>query len=449
MASVYRARDTQLDRIVAVKVFPAGEASDDARREAEAQTLARLNHPNLVTLFDAHLAAPGAAEPSYIVMELVDGPSLRDELDRGRLPAEEVGVLAAELAEALVAVHAAGVVHRDLKPANILLALTGLPSQPYRGKLADFGIAHLVGSERITTDGVVIGTAAYLSPEQARGAEPGPPSDVYALGLILIEALSGERAFAGTPAEAIGARLVLDASIPAGLPSSWEQLLKDMTARDPEARPNAVAVAMSAREHAGELAGWNPPGMTDATPTVVLDTPVAVPFGASLLAPTVPMTAAGATAAPAAGATGVPTAFSAGVPAAGLPDDTESPEDVRRRRFLVSAASAVTALGVAGIIVVAAVAANAPSSQTGPDQGPSQTNAPIAPVNSNPPTPRPTPTTSPAPAPVVVPPSDNGTGTGTGNGTGNGTGTGTGDSPGKDKGDKGNGGGKNSNDEGD
>jgi hypothetical protein len=427
MAAVYRARDTQLDRIVAVKVFPAGEASDDARREAEAQTLARLNHPNLVTLFDAHLAPPGAAEPSYIVMELVDGPSLRDELDRGRLPAEEVGVLAAELAEALVSVHAAGVVHRDLKPANILLALTGLPSQPYRGKLADFGIAHLVGSERITTDGVVIGTAAYLSPEQARGAEPGPPSDIYALGLILIEALSGERAFAGTPAEGIGARLVLDASIPAGLPAAWEQLLRDMTARDPEARPNAVAVAMSAREHAGELVGWAPPGATDAAPTVVLDTPVAVPFGASLLAPTVPMTAAGATAVPA----GVPAAVST----AALPNGTESPEEVRRRRLLVSAASAVTALGVAGIVIVAAVAANAPSPQTGPTQGPSQTNAPIAPVNSNPPTLRQTPTTSPAPAPVVVPPSDKGTGNGTGNG------------PGKDKGDKGNGGGKSSNDE--
>ncbi|MFF1878340.1 serine/threonine-protein kinase [Leifsonia sp. NPDC058230] len=376
MAAVYRARDTQLDRIVAVKVFAAGEASDDARREAEAQTLARLNHPNLVTLFDAHLAAPGSADPSYIVMELVDGPSLRDELDRGPLPAEEVAVLTAELAEALVAVHAAGIVHRDLKPANILLALTGLPSQPYRGKLADFGIAHLVGSERITTDGVVIGTAAYLSPEQARGVEPGAPSDIYALGLILIEALTGERAFVGTPAEAIGARLVQDASIPAGLPDAWARLLADMTARDPEARPDALAVALSAREHAGELAGWTSPRAADATPTRALTARF------------------------------------------------EQPREVRKRRMLVTVVSTVTVLGVAGVIVVAAVAANAPSHQSDPTPAPSQTSVPVAPVGSEPP--RPTPTVSSAPVPVVAPTADSGPGKDPGKDPGKG--------PGKDKG---------------
>jgi serine/threonine protein kinase len=373
---------------VAVKVFASGETSDDARRGAEAQTLARLNHPNLVALFDAHLAAPRTADHSYIVMELVDGPSLRDELDRGRVPAEEVGILAAELAEALVAVHAAGVVHRDLKPANILLALTGLPTQPYRGKLADFGIAHLIGSERITTDGVVIGTAAYLSPEQARGDEPGPPSDIYALGLILIEALTGSRAFAGTPAEAIGARLVQDASIPPGLPAAWEQLLTQMTARDPAVRPDAVEVSTAAREHAGELAGWAPSPAdsgSESGSTVAYD-----------LAPTVPMAPPTRSAPPA-------------------------PPQAKRRRGVVAGAAAAAVLAVAGIVVAATLAANAPDSQSVPTQTPSQSSVPVAPVDSA----TPTPSATPDPAPVVnpgpgkdKPAKDNGNGKGKGKGKG-------------------------------
>ncbi|WP_431278005.1 serine/threonine-protein kinase [Leifsonia poae] len=392
MAAVYRARDTQLDRIVAVKAFSAGEASDDARRRAEAQTLARLNHPNLVTLFDAHLAAPGSVEPSYIVMELVDGPSLRDELDRGPLPPGEVGILAAELAEALVAVHAAGIVHRDLKPANILLALTGLPAQPYRGKLADFGIAHLIGSERITTDGVVIGTAAYLSPEQAQGAEPGPPSDIYALGLILIEALTGVRAFAGTPAEGIGARLVQDARIPPGLPAAWDELLTRMTARDPEARPDAVEVSMVAREHAADLAEWAPTMVMDATPTIAPE-----------LVATEPMTA----------------------PVRAAPLRVE-PEKKPRRKVLawVVAAGAVV---VAGLVVVAAVLVNAPDPQSEPTHTPSTSTSsvPVAPVASN----TPSPSLTPAPVPTTdgpvkekpvkeKPAKDKGNGNGKGNGKG-------------------------------
>ncbi|WP_373877142.1 serine/threonine-protein kinase [Leifsonia poae] len=397
MATVYSAQDLQLDRAVAVKVFAAGEASDDARRRAETQLLARLNHPNLVTLFDAHLAASDADEdPSYLVMELVDGPSLRDELKRGPLPAPEVAALAVELAEALVAVHAAGVVHRDLKPANILLALTGLPSVPYRGKLADFGIAHLVGSERITSNGIVIGTAAYLSPEQAHGAEPGPPADIYSLGLVLIEALTGNRAFPGTAAESLGARVVRDPLVPSNLPPAWAELLTAMTARPPEARPDALEVAVRAREHAAELDGWAP-GADETAPATV----VAGAAGAGVAAVAAPDD---------------PTLL---LTQASAPPPIAEPPARRPRRGLIGAivAVAVVAVAVAAVIGVGAwIGANAPAA--GPSHTPSQTVAPVAPVSSTPPSPRPTPsvTTPPAstPATPTTTPSDKGNGKGNG-----------------------------------
>jgi hypothetical protein len=413
MAAVWRAQDLQLDRAVAVKVFPAGEAGDSARREAEAQTLARLNHPNLVTLLDAHLAAPGTDEPSYIVMELVEGPSLRDELDRGPLPAEEVAVLAAEMAEALVTVHAAGIVHRDLKPANILLTLTGLPSQPYRGKLADFGIAHLVGSDRITTDGVVVGTAAYLSPEQARGDEPGPASDIYALGLIMIECLTGERPFGGTAAESVGARLLRDPTIPEGLPDDWAALIREMTARDAAARPDAVAVAIRAREATRDLVGWVPPAAAAAAT-------VPMAQATALDAPTVPMAAEFTDVRPAVRAAPV------------------GPGRVRRRIIAVASAAAAALVAV---VVAVALATSGGGTQVVQTPEPSD-KATVAPVSSTEPSPSSTPAPSPsatpepsateapaAPAPVPAPaPGNKGKGN---NGNGN-NGNGN-DKPKKDK----------------
>jgi serine/threonine protein kinase len=383
MAAVWRAQDLQLDRAVAVKVFSAGEASDTARREAEAQTLARLNHPNLVTLLDAHLATAGTDEPSYIVMELVEGPSLRQELDRGPLPAEEVAVLAAELAEALVAVHAAGIVHRDLKPANILLTLTGLPSQPYRGKLADFGIAHLVGSDRITTDGIVVGTAAYLSPEQARGAEPGPASDIYALGLIVLECLTGEPPFTGTAAESVGARLVRDPEIPTGLPIAWTQLLREMTARDAAARPDAIAVAVRARETAQDLVGWSPAtAAAQAAATAQASATVRIDQAPSD-APTVPMVANATDSGPGR----VPAPVSDVAP--GAPG--------RARRRIVAIGSAAAAVLVA-VVVAVAVTTSGGGKQIVQTPDPSD-SATVAPVSSTEPTSGPTPAPSPSSVP--------------------------------------------------
>ena len=266
MASVYRATDLLLDREVAVKLFDRGTAVEDARRRGEATLLARLSHPHLVALHDAHLAADGDETPSFLVMELVDGEDLRTRLERGPLPADEAVEVAAGIAEALVVVHSAGMVHRDLKPGNILLADPSVPGGRPVVKLADFGIAHLLGSDRITTIGTVIGTAGYLSPEQFLGGEPGPAADVYALGLVVLEALTGVREYPGTPLEAVAARADHDPSIPSSLPEDWRGLLGAMTARDPARRPTAMEVAVMARELAPELDGWIPDHGAEVVP---------------------------------------------------------------------------------------------------------------------------------------------------------------------------------------
>jgi serine/threonine protein kinase len=250
MASVYRARDESLGRIVALKLFDRNTTDADAlRREtSEIRLLASLNHHALVTLFDANVEGDRSDQRAYLVMELVDGPTLQERIERGPISETDVAAMAADLAEALHVVHAQGVVHRDIKPANILLAPSPVSNREFRAKLADFGIAHLVDSTRLTTPGLLIGTAAYVSPEQARGDAPGAPTDIYALGLVLLETLSGVRAFPGSMVESLGARLVRDPTIPTGLGDAWVALLSHMTSQDPTLRPTALEVAEAAHE---------------------------------------------------------------------------------------------------------------------------------------------------------------------------------------------------------
>ncbi|MFJ6652262.1 protein kinase [Microbacterium sp. NPDC091313] len=240
-ATVFRASDLSLGRDVAVKVFhaQAADTRDSGRIAAETRLLASVTHPSLVTLYDARLDA----EPPFLVMELVDGSTLADRIGRGPLPADAVAALASELAEALLAIHDRGIVHRDLKPSNVLLRPATVSGGHDRATLADFGIATLVDSARVTATGTLVGTAAYLSPEQARGQCAGTPTDVYALGLVLLEALTGRRAFGqSTPQEALAARLVGSPDIPASVAPEWRTLLSAMTAADPAHRPDAHAV---------------------------------------------------------------------------------------------------------------------------------------------------------------------------------------------------------------
>ncbi len=241
MAEVWRATDPVLHRSVAVKLLrdTADDESDRLRFTAEARTLARLSHPGLVMLLDAGINA----ERPYLVLELVEGQTLDQECGGRPADPERVAEIGRELAAALAYAHGAGVIHRDVKPGNVLLGHDG------RIKLADFGIARLIGETvRHTRTGQAIGTAAYLSPEQVRGEEVTVATDVYSLGLLLLEALTGERAYPGTPTEAALARLSRQPEIPGSLPADWARVLTEMTALDPADRPTADAVVTRLRE---------------------------------------------------------------------------------------------------------------------------------------------------------------------------------------------------------
>jgi len=232
MGDVYRAFDLRLERPVAVKVRAKGPEEDEARFFAEARTLAALSHPNLVAALDAGVHD----DCVFLVMELVDGPTLAARLRHGPLSPGEAAAVGCDVAAALGYVHRRGVVQRDVKPANVLLEASG------RARLADFGVAWLADRPRTGTTGVALGTPAYLAPEQVSGGPVGPPADVYALGLVLLEALTGVRAFPGAAQEAALARLVRDPEVPAGLAPAWRALLVAATARDPASRPEAEAL---------------------------------------------------------------------------------------------------------------------------------------------------------------------------------------------------------------
>jgi serine/threonine protein kinase len=239
-AEVYRALDERLQRPVAVKLFRGDAAAQLQRHEAEMRTLASLDHPSLVSVYDAGSDEERHGAP-YLVMQLVEGSTLADELRDGPLAPERAATYGAALADALAYVHERGFVHRDVKPANVLIAEDG------RVHLADFGIARIVDSAHETRTGDVLGTPGYFSPEQVAGEPVGAPTDVYALGIVLIECLTGKRPFEGTAMEVALARVNRPPDIPTSLPEPWRVLLDAMTRRNPAERPTAAAVADSLR----------------------------------------------------------------------------------------------------------------------------------------------------------------------------------------------------------
>jgi eukaryotic-like serine/threonine-protein kinase len=247
MGEVYRARDTKLGREVAIKVLPAGFAHDAdrlARFEREAHVLASLNHPNIAVI---HGVEEFHGVPA-LVMELVEGPTLADRIVDGPIPLQEALPIARQIAEALEAAHEQGIIHRDLKPANVKVKPDGTV------KVLDFGLAKTLESERPGTDlsnsptltaratgtGVILGTAGYMSPEQARGSAVDRRADVWAFGVVLFEMASGRPPFAAdTVTDTIAAIVTREPSwnaLPAATPLAVRRLLVRCLKKDPKMR---------------------------------------------------------------------------------------------------------------------------------------------------------------------------------------------------------------------
>lgn len=273
-ARVYRAVDRRTGDPVAVKIYPEGSAEIAGhQRLRESSVLAGLRHPGLARMLDAGVDG----ERPFLVMEFVDGVSLRQRLGDGPLPADTVARIGADVADVLAHVHAAGVVHRDVKPGNVLLERTG------RARLTDFGIAKVIGSARVTATGVVVGTAAYMAPEQVRGESVGPAADVFALGMVLLEAVTGRPEYEGGPVEVALARLHRPPRVPTDLPEPLASTLRAMTASDPEARPSAAEVAAALRPR---------PVRTESPATTATSTTRAFPWWLLPVTVTAPLAAA-------------------------------------------------------------------------------------------------------------------------------------------------------------
>jgi hypothetical protein len=261
MASVWLCRDERLDRPVAIKRLHADSPRDAERRFLrEAKLGASMNHPNLVSVYDTETDDEGL----LIVMEHVEGESLAHALLRGPLPPDRVGAIARDLGEALDHVHANGVVHRDVKPANVLLRHDGAV------KLVDLGIAVSVDQTRVTRSGTVLGSAAYMAPEQLEGQDVGPATDVYALAAVCFEALAGRKARDGrTPVEI--AHSVATTPPPdvrelaPELPAAASRALARGMARDPAERPASAGELAAELSHALRRPAPADPGPTAAT----------------------------------------------------------------------------------------------------------------------------------------------------------------------------------------
>ena len=254
MGEVYRARDRKLGRDVAIKVLPdalAGDAERLTRFQREARLLAALNHPNVASIHGLE----ESEGTHYLVLELVEGQTLAERISRGPIPVPEAVAIAGKIADGLEEAHERGIVHRDLKPANIKLTPDG------KVKVLDFGLAKTFAGESAegdssesptlardaTREGVVLGTAAYMSPEQARGQGVDARSDLWSFGCVLWECLTGKKAFGGaTLSDSIGSILHTEPDwtrLPADTPPSVRRVLRRCLAKDPDERLHHIADA--------------------------------------------------------------------------------------------------------------------------------------------------------------------------------------------------------------
>ena len=249
LATVYGATDEFLGRPVAVKLFHASaSAEEDLRRqEDEVNTLAMLNHPDLVTLLDVGVHRADDQSHIFSVMELIHGTDLRRRLAEGPMSPRQIAQLGYHVASGLEHVHGLGIVHRDVKPANILLQHLQ-DSTRVSAKLGDFGLASRGIGPATSAGQTITGTVAYVSPEQARGDVVTTASDVYSLGLVLLECFTRRLAFPGDPQESLAARLVYAPVMDERVPEEWVPLLRAMTALDPADRPPIGEITKALRD---------------------------------------------------------------------------------------------------------------------------------------------------------------------------------------------------------
>jgi len=234
-STVYRGLDTRLDRPVALKVMDSRYSGDQqflTRFQLEARSVARLKDPGLVAVYDQGLDG----HHPFLVMELVEGGTLRELLaERGPMPPHAVAAVLRPVLGGLAAAHRAGLVHRDVKPENVLISDEG------EVKIVDFGLVRAVAEAGITSTSVILGTAAYLSPEQVKDGKASPRSDVYAAGIVAYELLTGQTPFSGDTALSVAYQR-LDTDVPppssliSGVPSQFDELVERSTARDPAGR---------------------------------------------------------------------------------------------------------------------------------------------------------------------------------------------------------------------
>ncbi|WP_305076018.1 MULTISPECIES: serine/threonine-protein kinase [Micromonospora] len=395
MSVIWRARDEVLDRTVALKVLAPSLAADARFRDMvreEARSAAQLVHPHVTAVHDyGETLAPDGSITSFVVMELLAGEELEYRLTEGPLPWPEAVEIGAQVAEALAAAHRLGIVHRDITPANVMMT-------PVGAKVLDFGIATHVGAPDEDEDGGTFGTPAYVAPERLDGAPAQPATDIYSLGVLLYETLTGQVPYPADTWEQLGAALESGDEPPPlevpGLPSEVVRICLRCLSRQPRDRPTAHQVALALRD---QLLPADPQAATMLAPTMTLPSIVAPPVPAGPPAPAPPP--------PPGGAPGAAPAPPPGdTPGPATPPQPAGSPGRSRRRWAVPVVAAGAAVAAAGVLLWPRLdeqpdpppRALPTESPAGESLGAAPTRSPSAPPTTTRPPARPRPTPSAA-----------------------------------------------------